>query len=222
MSWGWVLRRFGFVSVVPLLIYIATLPPALFIVSNGKYYMGAVLMELGGATGAIVGVVVFTVFLGKSIVGCPLIKRNWWDRWGMVVLLGMVAFLAGYLFSAPMTVGTAELIAGVGSGLCLASLGFIIASWSPSACNFIDEVLKRAGSRSRRFRSFVFKAMTGYMVVIFIAIPITAFSDTSLNTVTAYISIALSVAIATILDVLGSALAIYLAGREARKRKKSQ
>ena len=219
MGWGWVLRRFGFVSVVPLMIYVATLPPALFLFSGGKYYMGAVLAELGGATGAIVGAVVFTVFLGKSTVGCPSIRQGWWGRWGEFVLIAMLVTLAGYLFSVPMPVGIAELISGLGSGLSLASLGFIIVSWSPGACSFIDRVLERKGVRSRRFRSFVFKAMAGYMVAIFVAIPITAFSNPSLDVVSAYVSIALSVTIAAILDIYGSALAIYL---PTQGRKRSQ
>jgi len=213
MGWGWVLRRHGLVSAVTLLIYLVSLPPALWLFFSGDATGSELLLLASGAAGAVVGAIVFTLFLAK---GCPVVPRpriKPWIIWYTLVVIMFVLYLYAKLTPLPHDVRT--LIMSADGGFSLASMGFVVASGTPTACALIDIVLEHTiFAKSRGFRRFVHRlgywymiiALVGSLLIIVATIP----PSTMENAVFILISTGVSLVIAMWADVLTLALGIYL------------
>ena len=222
MGWGWFVRRHGLVSAVTLLIYLASLPPALWLFFNKNVTGSALLLLALGATGTVLGTLVFTLFIAR---GCPVAPRPRIKPrtiWYTLVAVVIVIYLYAMLTPLPHDVGI--LIRSVDGGFALASMGFVVASGTPSACAFIDIVLEHTiFAKSRGFRRFVYRmgywymiiALVGSLIIIVVMVP----PSTMENIVFILISAGVSLVIAMWADVFTLALGIYLRHLVWRRKK---
>jgi len=222
MGWGWFVRRHWLVSAVTLLIYLASLPPALWLFFNENVTGSALLLLASGATGTVVGAIVFTLFIAR---GCPEVPRPRIKPrfiWYTLVAILFVIYL--YATLTPLPHDVKMLIRGVDSGFALASMGFVVASGTPSACALIDIVLERTiFAKSRGFRRFVHRmgywymiiALVGSLLIIIAMVP----PSTIENIVFILISAGVSLVIAMWADVFTLALGIYLRHLVWRRKK---
>jgi hypothetical protein len=224
MDWVWFVRRYWLVSAVTLLIYLASLPPALWLFVSGDVAGGALLLLASGAAGAVVGAIVFTLFIARGCPETPQPRIKPRFIWYALVVIAIVFYLYVKLTSLPHD--AEMLIRGVGGGFALASMGFVIASGTPTACAFIDIVIEHTiFAKSRGFRRFVHSmgywymiiALVGSLVIIIVMVP----PITVENAVYMLISTGVSLVIAMWADVLTLALGIYLK-HLIWKRKKPQ
>jgi len=222
MGWGWLVRRHGLVSVVTLLIYLVSLLPALWLFFNGNVTGSALLLLASGAAGTVLGTLVFTLFVAR---GCPEVPRPRIKPrtiWYTLVAVVIVIYLHAKLTPLPHDVGI--LIRGVDGGFALASMGFVVASGTPTACAFIDIVLEHTIlAKSRGFRRFVHRmgywymiiALVGSLLIIVVMVP----PSTIENIVFILISAGVSLVIAMWADVFTLALGIYLRHLVWRRKK---
>ncbi len=222
MGWGWFVRRHGLVSAVALLIYLVSLPPALWLFFNGDVTGGALLLLALGATGTFFGTLVFTLFIAR---GCPEVSRPriklrfiWYTLAAVVIAVYLYAKLT------PLPHNVETLIRSVDGGFALASMGFVVASGTPTVCALIDIVIERTiFAKSRGFRRFVHRmgywymiiALVGSLVIIVAMVP----PITIENIVFILISMGVSLVIAMWADVFTLALGIYLRHLVWRRKK---
>jgi len=210
---GWLVRRHGLISTVTLLIYLVSLPPALWLFFSENVTGSALLLLASGAVGTVLGTVVFTLFIAR---GCPVVSRPRIKP--QLIWYALVAILfASYLYAklTPLPHDVRTLIMSADGGFSLASMGFVVASGTPTACALIDIVLEHTiFAKSRSFRRFVHRlgywymiiALVGSLLIIVATIP----PSTMENTVFILISTGVSLVIAMWADVLTLALGIYL------------
>jgi hypothetical protein len=222
MGWGWFVRRHGLVSAVTLLIYLVSLPPALWLFASGDVTGSALLLLASGATGTVLGTVVFTLFIAR---GCPEVPRpriKPQTIWYALVAIAIMLYL--YVMLTPLPHDVEVLIRSIDSGFALASMGFVVASGTPSACALINIVLEHTiFAKSRGFRRFVYRmgywymiiALVGSLLLIVVMVP----PITIENVVLILISTGVSLVIEMWADVFTLALGIYLRHLVWRRKK---
>jgi hypothetical protein len=212
MEWDWLVRRHGLVSAVTLLVYLVSLPPALWLFLNGGAMGSSLLLLVSGAVGAILGAVVFIILIAME---CPVASRprRLWLMWWSLVAVALVVYM--YFRLTPLPPDAKTFIASAGGGFSLASLGFVVASGTPRMCAFLDHVLGRTVfAKCRDFRMFVLKLGFWFMIAalagILLIAGVTAPPVTIMNAVVILISTGFSLVIATYADVFTLATGIYL------------
>jgi hypothetical protein len=224
MDLGWLVRRHGLISAVTLLIYLVSLPPALWLFFNENVTGSALLLLALGATGTVLGTLVFTLFIARGCPGTPRPRIKPRTIW--YALVAIVVALHLYVKLTPLPHDVGVLIRGVDGGFALASMGFVVASGTPTACAFIDIVLGHTiFAKSRGFRRFVHRmgywymiiALVGSLVIIVVMVP----PITIENVTYILISTGISLVIAMWADVFTLVLGIYLK-HLIWKRKKPQ
>ncbi len=177
-----------------------------------------------GAAGTVLGTVVFTLFIARGCPGTPRPRIKPSLIWYALVVIVVALYLYAKLAPLPHDVGI--LIRSIGGGFTLASMGFVIASGTPTVCAFIDIVLEHTiFAKSRGFRRFVHRmgywymiiALAGSLVIIVVMVP----PITIENVTYILISTGVSLVIAMWADVFTLALGIYLK-HLIWKRKKPQ
>ena len=224
MGWGWFVRRHWLVSAVTLLIYLVSLPPALWLFASGDVTRSALLLLGLGAVSTVFGTVVFTLFIAR---GCPEVPRpRIKPRFIWYTLAAIVVVLSLYVTLTPLPRDVGILIRSAAGGFALASMGFVVASGTPTACALIDIVLERTiFAKSRGFRRFVHRmgywymiiALVGSLLIIVVMVP----PITIENVTYILISTGVSLVMAMWADVFTLALGIYLK-HLIWKRKKHQ
>ena len=213
MDWGWLVRRHWLISAVTLLIYLVSLPPALWLFFNGNVTGSALLLLALGATGTVLGAVVFTLFIAR---GCPATPRPRIKPrliWYTLVVILFVLYL--YTRLTPLPHDVEILIKSAAGGFSLASMGFVVATGTPSACVLIDIVLGRTiFAKSRGFRRFVYSLGYWFMIIALVGSLLMGVimepPSTMENTVLILISTGVLLVIAMWIDVFTLALGIYL------------
>jgi uncharacterized membrane protein YczE len=179
----------------------------------------ALLLLASGAPSAVVGAIVFTLFLARGCPETPRPRAIPWIIWYVLVAILFALYL--YAKLAPLPHDVRMLILSADGGYALAGMGFVIASDTPGACAFIDAVLERTiFAKSRGYRRFVYRMGYWYMIIALIAYPliftITTPPITIENVVYILITTGFFLGVAVWADVFTLALGIYLKQRRLK------